>query len=159
MMQQTALSGLTAVALFVCGIAGASSRLMISHVAQFTALGGVEVVLQEALPATKRLVFVVRGSELTGIPQGLPMTFHFDTVVQHVTVIDASSGLLVQSSSSGYTAICILTRDPFMPSTPWRYTVQIQLASLPQTGRISIGAFEGQEVSYQTSLRSNPSSQ
>jgi hypothetical protein len=157
-MQQAVLGRLTVVGLLVCGIAqaGTSSRLMVPDVARFTALGGVEIVLQEALSPSQRLVFVVRGAELTGIPRGLPITFHFDASVQHVVVTNVSSGLSVQSSSSGHTAICILTRDPFMPPTPWRYTVQIQLASLPQTGRISIGALEGQEVNYQASFRLHP---
>ena len=161
MIQQTVLAALTVVVLLVSGIAQADtpSRLMRPEMARFTALGGVEVVLQEALPANKRLVFVVRGTELTGIPRGLPMTFQFDTAVQYATVTDTSSGLLVESSSSEHSAICVLGRDPFMPPTPWRYTVQIQFVSLPQTGRISIGTFAGQDVSYQVSLMRHPSGQ
>ncbi len=69
----------------------------------FAAIGGVTVELRQVNVATKRLVFVVRGAEVTGFPQGLPMTFEFDTAVKPFTLTTASSGLRAGGASQHHT--------------------------------------------------------
>ncbi len=43
---------------------------MVPESVDFAAIGGVTVELRQVNVATKRLVFVVRGAEVTGFPQG-----------------------------------------------------------------------------------------
>ncbi len=43
---------------------------MVPASVDFVAIGGVTVALRQVNVATKRLVFVVRGAEVTGFPQG-----------------------------------------------------------------------------------------
>ena len=96
---------------------------MVPASVDFAAIGGVTVELRQVDVETKRFVFVVRGAEVTGFPQGLPMTFEFDTAVKPFTLTTASSGLRVAPHSTTHTVTCILRRDPFTPPVSWEYTV------------------------------------
>ncbi len=126
---------------------------MVPASVDFAAIGGVTVVLQQVDVDTKRFVFVVRGAEMTGFPQGLPMTFEFDTAVKPFTLTTASAGLHVAPHSTTHTVTCVLRRDPFTPPTSWAYTVWITLEDLPATGRIAVGSVETHDVTYQMAPR------
>ncbi len=126
-----------------------SAPRMVPASVDFAAIGGVTVVLRQVDVETKRFVFVVRGAEVTGFPQGLPMTFEFDTAVKPFTLTTASSGLHVAPHSTTHTVTCVLRRDPFTPPTSWAYSVWITLEDLPTTGRIAVGSFETHDVTYQ----------
>ncbi len=77
-----------------------SALRMVPASVDFAAIGGVTVELRQVDVETKRFVFVVRGAEVTGFPQGLPMTFEFDTAVKPFTLTTASSGLRVAPHST-----------------------------------------------------------
>ncbi len=126
---------------------------MVPASVDFAAIGGVTVVLRQVDVETKRFVFVVRGAEVTGFPQGLPMTFEFDTAVKPFTLTTASAGLRVAPHSTTHTVTCILRRDPFTPPASWAYSVWITLEDLPTTGRIVVGSVETHDVTYQMAPR------
>ena len=127
---------------------------MVPASVDFAAIGGVTVTLRQVDVDTKRFVFVVRGAEVTGFPQGLPMTFEFDTAVKPFTLTTASSGLRVAPHSTTHTVTCVLRRDPFTPPASWAYTVWVTLEDLPTTGRIVVGSVETHDVVYQMAPRS-----
>ncbi len=126
---------------------------MVPASVDFAAIGGVTVELRQVDVDTKRFVFVVRGAEVTGFPQGLPMTFEFDTAVKPFTLTTASSGLHVAPHSTTHTVTCVLRRDPFTPPASWAYSVWVTLEDLPKTGRIAVGSVETHDVTYQMAPR------
>lgn len=130
-----------------------ASPHMVPESVVFTALGGVTVALREVDVETKRFVFVVRGADVTGIPQGLHMAFEFDTPVWRITPTEVSPGILVESYGREYAATCVLYRDPFSPPEPWSYTVQIVLEDLPESGRIAVWDIETHDVRYRVAPR------
>ncbi len=158
-----ALSGLLAMLVIPPIVASAARRdaatpsgapRMVPASVDFAAIGGVTVELRQVDVETKRFVFVVRGAEVTGFSQGLPMTFEFDTAVKPFTLTTASAGLHVAPHSTTHTVTCVLRRDPFTPPISWAYSVWITLEDLPTTGRIVVGSFETHDVTYRLVLSS-----
>jgi hypothetical protein len=98
--------------------------------------GAIEMELQEADLTTKRLTFVIRGSQVTSLPKRAPITFHFDVPVTQASLLETSPALRGETVSSRYLVTCELTRDPFSPPVPWHATLQVELEALSQAGRI-----------------------
>jgi hypothetical protein len=89
--------------------------------------GAIEMELREADVTTKRLTFVIRGSEVTSLPKRAPITFHFDVPVTRAILLETSPALRGQVVSSDYLVTCEFTRDPFSLPVPWHATLQIEL--------------------------------
>ena len=100
--------------------------------------GAIEMELQEADLTSKRLTFVIRGSQVTSLPKRAPITFHFDVPVKQARFLETSPALRGEMVSSGYLVTCELTRDPFSLPVPWHATLQIELEALSQAGRIML---------------------
>jgi hypothetical protein len=92
--------------------------------------------LQEADLATKRLTFVIRGSQVTSLPKRAPITFHFDVPIRQATLLETSPALRGEAVRSDYLVTCECTRDPFSLPIPWHATLQIELEALSQAGHI-----------------------
>jgi hypothetical protein len=54
------------------------------------------------------------------------------------------------------TATFFLARDPFSPPLGWRYTVVIEVETFPESGHLTIGAAETQEVVFPLSPAAIP---
>jgi len=114
----------------------------------FTALGGVRIALREADTSTKRLVFDVQGDDVTRVPQDVPIRFAFNTPITRVSLPEAPTRIRVDTTVVDRTAMFFLTRDPFSPPLGWRYTVVIEVETFPESGHLTIGATETQEVFF-----------
>jgi hypothetical protein len=114
----------------------------------FTALGGVRIALREADISTKRLVFDVQGDDVTHVSKDVPIRFAFNTPITRVSLPEAPTRIRVDTTVVDRTAMFFLTRDPFSPPLEWRYTVVIEVETFPESGHLTIGAAETQEVFF-----------
>jgi hypothetical protein len=114
----------------------------------FTALGGVRIALREADISTKRLVFDVQGDDVTHVSKDVPIRFAFNTLITRVSLPEAPTRIRVDTTVVDRTAMFFLTRDPFSPPLEWRYTVVIEVETFPESGHLTIGAAETQEVFF-----------
>jgi hypothetical protein len=114
----------------------------------FTALGGVRIALREANTSTKRLVFEVQGDDVTHVPQDVPIRFAFNTPITRVSLPEAPTRIRVDTTVVERTATFFLARDPFSPPLGWRYTVVIEVETFPESGHLTIGTAETQEVFF-----------
>lgn len=130
----------------VAGVSAATAMAPESVV--FTALGGVRIALREADTSTKRLVFDVQGDDVTRVPQDVPIRFAFNTPIIRVSLPEAPTRIRVDTMVVDRTATFFLARDPFSPPLGWRYTVVIEVETFPESGHLTIGATETQEVFF-----------
>jgi hypothetical protein len=111
--------------------------------------GTIEIELQEADVTTKRLTFVIRGPEVTSLPKRAPITFHFDVPVTQAALLETSPALRGETVRSDYLVTCELTRDPFSLPVSWHATLQLELESLAQAGRMILWNHAAVYVIYQ----------
>jgi hypothetical protein len=130
----------------VAGIPAATA--MAPESVAFTALGGVRIVLREADTSPKRLVFDVQGDDVTRVSRDVPIRFAFNTPITRVSLPEDPTRIRVDTTVVDRTATFFLTRDPFSPPLGWRYTVVIEVETFPDSGQLTIGADETQEVSF-----------
>jgi hypothetical protein len=130
----------------VAGVPAATA--MAPESVTFTALGGVRIALREADTSTKRLVFDVQGDDVTRVPQDVPIRFAFNTPITRVSLPEAPTRIRVDTMVVDRTATFFLARDPFSPPLGWRYTVVIEVETFPDSGQLTIGATETQEVFF-----------
>jgi hypothetical protein len=116
---------------------------------RLAALGGIDIELRDADLETKRLTFVIRGSEVTSLPRRVRLTTHFDVPVTQATLRETSPALRGTTTSAGFLATCELTRDPFSPPIPWQAILQVDLEELPRAGRIVLWNHAEAHVIYQ----------
>jgi hypothetical protein len=140
---------LVAVAIHTSTVAGIpAATAMAPESVTFTALGGVRIALREADTSTKRLVFDVQGDDVTRVPQDVPIRFAFNTPITRVSLPEAPTRIRVDTTVVERTATFFLARDPFSPPLGWRYTVVIEVETFPDSGHLTIGAAETQEVFF-----------
>ena len=140
---------LVAVAIHTSTVAGIhAATAMAPESVTFTALGGMRIALREADTSTKRLVFDVQGDDVTRVPQDVPIRFAFNTPITRVSLPEAPTRIRVDTTVVDRTATFFLTRDPFSPPLGWRYTVVIEVETFPDSGYLTIGAAETQEVFF-----------
>jgi hypothetical protein len=104
--------------------------------------------LREADISTKRLVFDVQGDDVTHVSKDVPIRFAFNTPITRVSLPEAPTRIRVDTTVVDRTAMFFLTRDPFSPPLEWRYTVVIEVETFPESGHLTIGAAETQEVFF-----------
>ena len=109
---------------------------------------GVRIALREADPSTKRLVFDVQGDDVTRVPQDVSIRFAFNTPITRVSLPEVPTRFRVDTTVVDRTAMFFLTRDPFSPPLEWRDTVVIEVETFPDSGHLTIGAAETQEVFF-----------
>ena len=130
-------------------VAGAPAVIsMAPESVAFTALGGVRIALREADISTKCLVFDVQGDDVTHVSKDVPIRFAFNTLITRVSLPEAPTRIRVDTTVVDRTAMFFLTRDPFSPPLEWRYTVVIEVETFPESGHLTIGAAETQEVFF-----------
>ena len=143
--------GLLIVMLIHAGIAlhaGALPSSMAPEAVTFTSLGGVQVGLFEADHTARRLMFTIRGEDVTQVSATVPIRFTFDTPITHLDVRHASSPVTVKSAVVDRMATFFLTREPFAPPQAWQYQVVIELETLPESGQIQLGPDESREMIF-----------
>ena len=126
----------------------AADTTMAPTAVTFVAGNGIEVIVQSVDPTAAQLSVEIRGPNITGLPRGLPVVVRFDTNIIHMTPVETSVGLVVESVSASQAATWFLTRSPFMPPAAWHYTVLIALDGLPTRGQIAVGTDEVRQVTY-----------
>lgn len=132
--------------------ATASSKGMIPETVTSNAMGGVSIVLRAVDSATKRLVFEIHGEDVTQLSRGVPIQFAFDATITHLSVPKTTVPITVDTSVIDQTATLFHLRSPFAPSLPWTYTVVIEVETLPQTGRLTVGTETSQELTFDLPL-------
>jgi hypothetical protein len=111
------------------------------------AISGVTLRLDEAPTNRVRLRFEVCGADVTQLPgTGLPVTFGFDTPVVHLGVHVGRPSLAPEVHVTGHAATVSLRRDPFSPPEPWRIVIRIDVAQLPTTGGLTLGAWPAHDL-------------
>jgi hypothetical protein len=140
---------LVAVAIHASTVAGGpATTAMAPESVTFTALGGVRIALRAADSSTKRLVFDVQGDDVTRVSQDVPIRFAFNTPITRVSLPEAPMRIRVDTTVVDRTATFFLARDPFSPPLGWRYTVVIEVETFPESGHLTIGTAETQEVFF-----------
>jgi hypothetical protein len=114
----------------------------------FTMLGGVRIALREADVSAKRLVFDIQGDDVTRVSRDVPIRFAFNVPVTRVSLPEAPTRIRIDTTVVDRTATFFLARDPFSPPLAWRYTVVIEVETFPESGHLTIGATETQEVVF-----------
>jgi hypothetical protein len=114
----------------------------------FAALGGVRVTLREADASAKRLVFDVQGDDVTRVSKDVPIRFAFNTPITRVSLPEVPTRIRVDTTVVDRTATFFLTRDPFSPPFGWQFTTVIEVETFPESGHLTIGATETQEVVF-----------
>jgi hypothetical protein len=122
---------------------------MVPNPVMFAVAGGVTVASQNADVGPSHLRFDVCGADITQLPTGLAIVMAFDTPVHNAMVLQRDVGLALDVRVTERTMIVSLSRDPFQPPAPWRFTLGIAFEGLPAAGRIAVGNAEARTVHYQ----------